>query len=471
MTDSSASRRGLVLALLILLAAVLIYWGVTKTARDAENIPRPIPGTAAGAELFRPWDSLSLATAQQQKRLIVLLVTDTRSQASRELAALAAQSGEWPPSGAVGITVDRRLRPDVALRYANEAAPFALVLLPTGEALAALEGAPSDWARTIAEVDRYWREHPEDIQARVVDFWREEERRASSARPPQKPDARDLATIDSAVLEFAAGVLADRDSNAGLWRIDITAYLRARASAAPRAESLLLAIHAARAERWQRLFDTAIAPVPPFGVAQLALEELQRRSSDPRAEARATAAADWLSGIVVPLTASETAALISLKRALGRPDADPAFPGSWLGFEAESELSLPHLADSGASLDGYLVDALAWLELLALGTTASDLARAERLADSMWHELWSPEAHALRDKPLRATLVREIARYPRVQLGKTALLLYELSDRTGHPRFRERADSCLAGFAPYAADAGSAAAYYGVGLVAAGPGR
>ena len=135
MSESSiARRRGLVVALLVLLAAVFIYWGVTKTARDARSVPRPAAGDPLHAELFRPWDSLSLATAQEQNRLIVLVVTDTRSRASRELLELAVRHSEWSQPGAIGLTVDRRLRPDLALRYANEAAPFALLLLPTGEA-------------------------------------------------------------------------------------------------------------------------------------------------------------------------------------------------------------------------------------------------------------------------------------------------------------------------------------------------
>jgi hypothetical protein len=466
MTEPSVSRRrGLVVVLLVLLAALFIYWGVTKTARDARSVPRPAAGDPLHAELFRPWDSLSLATAQEQNRLIVLVVTDTRSRASRELLELAVRHSGWSQSGAIGLTVDRRLRPDLALRYANEAAPFALLLLPTGEALAALDVEPSGWGETIAEVDRYWREHPEEIQKRVDDFWAEEESRAISGRAPRPPEAGDLESIDHAVRDFIAAVLGGADASAGLWRVDISTYLAARAPDHPASDSLLSAIHRARAERWTELFDTVAAPVPPFGVAQIALEELGARVKDAGGRERATAAADWLTGLTPPLTAAETAALAALERALGRQDSVPTFPGAWLGTGATS--SLPHLATQGPSLDGYLVDALLWLELLVTGASESELSQAERLADSMWAGLWSSEAHALRDKPLRPTLVREIARYPRAQMGKAALLLGQLHQRTGQARWRQRADSCLAGFAPYTADAGSASAYFGAALVAA----
>lgn len=451
-------RAPLLVAFGLALGAWLIYLGVSATA--PESAPT---GDLKAAELkFAPWEQATWSRAASRPALVFLLVSDSTSPRALELESLLLQ----PPLSTtlatqfLAVRIDRRHRPDLAERYAENQVPHLSVLLPTGEALARLSGEPDTWTEQLVETTRYWRDHQEELAERAEAFWQsqaEAEARASVEAPVGAES--DLRPVDSAVFGLVNALLQEH-SGAALWRTDLDRYLSVRGSR--EADSLHAALRAARRSRLSELESAASLGATRAEWLRTVLELHHFGGLDSSADPLSRARAEWRrSGPAV--TAEESALELQLIAASGE-SPQPHFQGSWLGLEPGGMASLPHRPEN-AELDGYLMDALAWLECLLGFDDPAARASSVRLADSLWAGLWDAQRQALRDKPVREGYLRETQVYPRAQLGRAATLLGKLALVTGDRRFAARADSCLAGFAPYVGQAGAAATFYGEAIL------
>lgn len=465
MSSSNPVLRGVIIGALVVAAAVAIYFGV----RDTSGTPpdSTADDRAAAPDItWRRWDSASFAEARSGDRPILLVVDDSRvpgSLRARDRIAASTVLRGALTSYIVPLEVDRRLRPDIAERYAEDRTFQSLLILPTGEGLMLLDGAPDTWTEKIAEANRYWHEHKDDVMARAEAFWAKQSE-ALEPRPARAAQQSDLETIDHAVRALVTDSLGSGADSSVLWRPDIAAYLRARSAAVPWADTLRRSLAAARQDH----HESGARYVPIEILARLAEEDwlLARSDSDRAMINRIRGIYANLSTQQLSVMAGEVAAVARLGWRLGEK-VPTHYPGNWLNPGASSDRSLPHESAHAGGLDGYLTDALEWLDyLLVMGDRAA-IERASALADSLWSNLWSDSTNGLRDKPLRTTPVREIDFYPRAQSGRAAALFLRLADHTQDSVWGRRADRCLDGFAPYVGDAGSAAAYYGLALARA----
>jgi hypothetical protein len=463
----SGRGRGMAIGVTVIAAGILVYLGVAGYLGGGQSVMPAPPVLPTNQHVgWRGWDSTTFADARNTFRLVLLLVVDehrNESRAVQEAIEANAELRAWLASRLLPVRVDRRLRPDLADRYAEGTAPLAMLLLPAGEGLVVLQGPPGEWLDAITETDRYWREHSDELRERANDFWTQSHRTRNLLPLPATavPDAIDI--IDSAVEAYVENAIVNPDSGFGLWRVDISAYLRVRAATSKRAESLLVTLMRARANRQEALWDST--EFPGASAAPLFLDEFlfgqMRNDSDAIRTAR-DAASRLNSRPSVLFTASEAADLARLNLLL-HINADCDYPGSWLGSQVPGDGVLPHQCGMRAELNGHLLDALAWLETFLSDPTLS--TRAVELADSLWLNLWSQEAQGLRDKPVTPGPVRELENIPRAQLGRAASLFHRLGDRADGPLWFARADTCLSAFAPYVSQAGPAAAYYGIALL------
>ena len=464
-SESKLKGRGLIVAFGVVLGALVIYMGVSRTATEApskaalENIPVPDSIT------FSDWTSETWEVAQSKPSLVFFFVSDEFSAWSD--STLAVLNSRYDLRAVitrryVPIRIDRRLRPDLAERYSEGRAPFLSILLPTGEALARMDGEVDLWPEQLLEADRYWHDHREEVQDRVDAFWEEIEADTAS-RTPREPVDLDRAFITDAIDSYVTSIVDKVTPIDELWRPDICRFLSSTEIA--NSDTLngrfnrLLALRLTESSLHGK---ELIGFTSPAGYAAEALVwEFANISSAMRAR-RLEATFEFLA--TIPEMTSEEAALTATLAHLINADVIDTGSGQWLGSKDGSEASLPHSDMEPRQLDGYLLDAIAWLECY-LWTRPNLLQNAERLADSMWANLWNSKQHAFRDKPQRLTPVREKNVYPRAQSGRVAYLFDLLAKRTGDMRWRHRADSCLAGFAPFAAEAGASAAYYGWALL------
>lgn len=390
----------------------------------------------------------------------VSAISDSLSQRALDLESWLSQQ---PLAATVAaqflpVRIDRRDRPDLVERYAENQVPHLSVLLPTGEALARLSGEPDTWTEQLVETARYWHDHQPELHDRAEAFWQLQAELPAPVEAFQSSES-DLRALDSAVFELVTSLLAQSPGPA-LWRTDLDRYLLARRSV--QADSLHDALRKARTTRVSELASAASLEATRAEWLRTILE-LHRYSGlefpDGQLDDADTAWHEFGSAA----TAEEAALEAQLAPAFGKAEL-PTWPGSWLGLEPASGTSLPHRPGK-SDLDGYLVDALTWLECLLNLEDPSANSCATRLADSLWAGLWDSDRKALRDKPVAEGFLREVAVFPRAQLGRAATSFDRLAKLTGEGRFAARADSCISGFAPYASEAGAAATLYGEALL------
>lgn len=456
MNSSKRSRGPLWLVLGVALAAWLVYLGVSATSPDSEPSPQSL---LASDLVFAPWNQDTWNAAATQPALIFLLVSDSISKRALDLEAWLRSDSIRTTVAArfLPIRIDRRARPDLAERYAENQVPHLSVLLPSGEALLRLSGEPDTWTEQLVETARYWQDHQTELRDRAEDFW-QHQAEDTVAPLSSSPQEQRIALVDSAVFELVDGLVKENRTPA-LWRTDLDRYLSARNS--PGADSVHDQLRKARELRRSELGEAGTLEATRAEWLRAVLELRRYGGLDISAEHLLAAQAEWDKGGPA-LTAEEAALAVQLAHASGR-FWPPNYSGTWLGFDSSTANSLPHVPGSN-ELDGYLTDALAWLECLLELEDPQWIPTASRLADSLW-QLWDPARRALRDKPSRTGYLREVQVYPRAQLGRAATLFDRLARVSGEPRFESRADSCLSGFSPYLQTAGDAATLYGEALL------
>ncbi len=452
---ATRARGPLFLILGLALGGWLIYLGVSATSSNPETSALPAHQELA----FLPWNQATWSEAAARPALVFLLISDSLAQRARDLETWLSQqplaatvAGQFLP-----VRIDRRDRPDLVERYAENQVPHLSVLLPTGEALARLSGEPDTWSEQLVETVRYWRDHQSELRDRAEAFWQSQAEPALPIEAAPSPES-DLRALDSAV-SLLVSDLIEQNPGPALWRTDLDRYLSARRS--PRADSLHAALKAARTARVNELGSAATLEATRAEWLRTILELHRYGGLDVQAERLRNAKTEW-DRLGRAATAEEAALEVQLAAALGDAST-PTYPGSWLGIVSTAGASLPHTPEQ-MDLDGYLMDALTWLECLLDLEGAASNQIATRLADSLWAGLWDSERKALRDKPAFDGYLREVTVFPRVQLGRAASCFDRLSRVTGEGRFAARADSCISGFAPYASAAGAAATLYGESL-------
>jgi len=469
------AQRFLLTAAGILLGAYLVYLGVSSSAPVDPSIRSNAAPPPADSLLFRIWSAPAFAEAQNDQRLVFLLIADSRLEESVALAERVTthpQVRAWLVRRFLPILVDRRVRPDIAERYSEGRAPFASVLLPTGEALTTLPATPADWPEVLAETYSYWKDHREDIQERIEEFWQEADARAAQYRAPRPPSEADIGLVEAAALRHVDSVLKLTDPGPTIWRSDLWQLLRRTSrdlnSPDQKVRTSLLRLAAARLDRWPDEPYRRVRTHSAVQLLQLALDrvdtpDLSTRRTDLRREVH-----DWPADHADTLTAEEQALWRRLTDDEGQePQVNyPMITGSQ---HDDTLCILPHTHHDPAPLCLYLTDVLSWLETLLapIQPAPADIENAGALAEQAWARLWSEDAQAFRDKPLDSTPVREIEVYPRAQLGRMARICWQLGRHTGNDIWHQRGDSCLSAFAPYAEDAGIAACYYALALLEA----
>jgi hypothetical protein len=442
----------------IMAGGLIVYVGVSLTAptgpseKGSEQIPVP------DQIQYGTWSATTWARAANRPSLVLLFVADVGSRLTDSVEAVLNGSEDLRAVISrrfVPIRIDRRMRPDLAERYAEGSAPFLSVLLPTGEALIKLAGDEGAWSKQLVEADRYWRDHIQELQDRAVSFWEDIDSDSSQVRTFRSPTLQDLDMVRESVGLFVDSLLALNSPHAHLWRPDIQRFLYTDGLGEGErswAWQTLDRMHAHRSRYDASMVDL----LTPAALNQSLADIPDTENQDPN-HAR-------LNEAVMKRRPMTTEELALVSRFTGGVQLDVQL-GTWVDTTQEYPHSCRHALRVASDLDGYLLDAVAVLEWFLLNDQPPTPLQAEVLADSMWGQLWDPRHMALRDKPLRPAPVREVAVYPRAQLGRVAYLFDLLSLRTGHERHRQRADSCLAGFTPYVAEAGPAAAYYGWALL------
>src|SRR5262245_51977805 len=130
MTAPGRNFKPLWLGLGLVVVAWLVYLGVSATSRDREFSGE----NALASELaYAPWDSLTWSkAAAPQPALVFLLVSDSLSKRALDLETWIRSNDISTTVAArfVPVRVDRRWRPDLAERYAENQVPYLSVLLP-----------------------------------------------------------------------------------------------------------------------------------------------------------------------------------------------------------------------------------------------------------------------------------------------------------------------------------------------------
>jgi len=473
MSEPVKSRvAGPVLAGIALLAALIVYYGVSSTSGrhlpgdETEARPQATAGT------FVAWSDSVWSLASDQDQLVFLLVSDSSSEAALKLESQMLEIAELQTqfkAQVLPVRISRRVRPDLAERYAQQQVPVALLLLPSGEALSVLQGECGTWPAQITQADRFRRDHRNEIAARVEKFWDVPEAEILSSDTETLSLESLLDKVDHVVYSYADSMLNAPSPTDEIWRVDIGSYLRLRTrakspNASKAASQLLERLVSARNAAWPDDLDRLGQRLPPAGIAQVALEPYVLTEVNRSDKERAASVLDWMRARTAQVTAAEAAYMHRLAGVLGHK-LELAYPGHWLGSDRPGMGSLPHIENDPEGLDGFLTDGLAWLEYLidSADPARSDMAQA--LADSIWTQLWSEERLCFRDKPIRPTAVRELEVFPRAQLGRAAMSYLRTSSQSDRPLMRSRAERCLEAFQPYLETAGSAAAYYGCALM------
>lgn len=473
MSEPEKSKvAGPVLAGIALLAAVIVYYGVSSTSG------KHLPGnetearTQATAGTFVPWSDSVWSLASDQDQLVFLLVSDSTRETALTLESQMLEIAELQAqfkAQVLPVRISRRMRPDLAERYAQQQVPVALLLLPSGEALSVLQGDPGTWPAQITQADRFRRDHRDEIAARVEKFWDVPDAPIPSSGAETPSLESQLAKVDLEIHSYVDSMLNAPSPTDEIWRVDIGTYLRLRTradspNASKAASQLLERLVSARNSEWPDDLDMLGQRLSPAGIAQVALEPYVLTEVSPSDIDRAASVLDWMRARTEQVTAAEAAYMHRLASMLGRK-LDLAYPGDWLGSDRPGMGSLPHNLNDPEGLDGFLTDGLAWLECLidSADPARSDLAQA--LADSIWTRLWSEERLCFRDKPIRPTAVRELEVFPRAQLGRAAMSYLRTPKQSDPSLMRSRAERCLEAFWPYLETAGSAAAYYGCALM------
>lgn len=442
----------------VTIGALIVYLGVSMTAPTGPSETAlkqlPIPDRIQ----YGTWSDTTWARAANRPGLVFLFVADHLSRLTDSVDAVLNGSVDLRAVISrrfVPIRIDRRMRPDLAERYSEGRAPFLSVLLPTGEALIKLDGDESAWRKQLVEADRYWRDHKDELADRAQSFWEDVDSDSSQTRAFRAPTPQDLHKARDQVRTFVDSLLLLPKTNVHLWRPDIQRFLYALGLTRdehPWAWPTLNRVYAQRDK-----FDVDLVErVTPAALLQ---SKADYRDTDQPGDQKMI----WSEAAMKhrPMTTEELA-LVS--RFTDGVQLDVQL-GTWVDTAQGYEHSCRHALRVDSDLDGYLLDAIAVLESFLLSDQPPDPSQPELLADSMWANLWDPRYMALRDKPRRATPVREMDIHPRAQLGRVAYLFDLLSLRTGHDRWSHRADSCLGGFAPYVDEAGPAAAYFGWALL------
>ena len=473
MSEAAKSKvAGPVLAGTALLAALIVYYGVSSTSGTHRAGGATLARTQATAGTFVPWSDSVWSLASDQDQLVFLLVSDSSSEMALTLESQMLEISELQAqlkAQVLPVRISRRMRPDLAERYAQQQVPVALLLLPSGEALSVLQGECGTWPAQITQADRFRRDHRNEIAARVETFWDVPD----APIPPSGTETPSLESllehVDLEVYSYLDSMLNAPSPTDEIWRVDIGSYLRLRTrakspNASKTASQQLERLVSARNAAWPDDLDKLGLRLPPAGIAQVALEPYVLAEVSPSDRVRAASVLDWMRARTAQVTAAEAAYMHRLANRLGRK-LELAYPGHWLGIDRPGMGSLPHIANDPEGLDGFLTDGLAWLEYLidSADPARSDLAQA--LADSIWTHLWSEERLCFRDKPIRPTAVRELEVFPRAQLGRAAMSYLRTSSQSDPSLMRSRAERCLEAFLPYLETAGGAAAYYGCALM------
>lgn len=473
MSSPSQSRvAGPVMAGVAVLAAFIVYYGVSSTSGTHRVNEKPGAISQDSAGTFVPWSDSVWSLTQSRDQLVFLLVSDSSSPLAMELESQMREIPELQAQLAEQVTpvrVSLRTRPDLAERYAQHQVPVALLLLPSGEALSVLQGECGRWPAQITQADRFRRDHRDEIAARVEKFWDVAQPRIPSSDSGSLSPESLLISVDLEVLSYIDSMLSAPAPSDEIWRVDIGSYLRLRTrSKSPKASAsarrLLERLMSARNAAWPDDLDLLSHSLPTEGIARLALEPFVLTDVSPADRERAASVLTWMSGRTEPFTAAETAAMRRLEILMGE-EPEIKYPGHWLGGDQPETGLLPHIASDPAGLDGFLTDGLAWLECLIDSRSPAQMIVAQALADSIWSRLWSEERGCFRDKPIRNSAVRELEVFPRAQLGRAAMSYLRLSERPGQSVMRSRAERCLRAFQPYLEASGGAAAYFGAALM------
>ena len=469
------AQRFLLTAAGILLGAYLVYLGVSISAPEDPAVLSSAAPPPADSLVFRSWSAAAFEEAQHDQHLVFLLIADSRleeSVALTERMIAQPQVRTWLIRRFVPILIDRRVRPDIAERYSEGRAPFVSVLLPTGEALTTLDGPPADWPEELAETYSYWRDHREEIQSRVEEFWLEAEARAVQPRTPRPPSEADIGLVEVAALQHVDSVLKLADPGPTIWRSDLWQFLfrksRDRNTPGHEAGTALLRLAAARLDRWPLDPDRWVRVHGAVPLVQLTLDRVDTPDLSARRTELQHSVQNWLADHAETLTAEAQALWRRLTDDEGQ-EPQVSYPMVTGSQHDDTLCILPHTRHDPAPLCFYLTDVLSWLEtMLATGRgDSADIATADPLAERAWARLWSERAQAFRDKAPAATAVREIEVFPRAQLGRMARICWRLGRHTGDDIWQQRGDSCLSAFAPYAEDAGIAACFYALALLEA----